>query len=49
MNLVTWIGASIIAVIFAAIVISGIRGRKKGCGSGCASCPNAAHCGHRVP
>ncbi|RKJ38981.1 FeoB-associated Cys-rich membrane protein [Acutalibacter sp. 1XD8-33] len=46
-NLPTVLIGAIIAVIFVAILLRGIRRRKKGesgCGCGCSSCPNRAVC-----
>lgn len=46
-NLPTILTASVIAVIFAAIVIRGILRRRRGergCGCGCSGCPNSALC-----
>ena len=46
-NAPTVIIAVIIAVIFCAIVINGIRRRKKGeggCGCGCSNCPSNGIC-----
>ena len=46
-NLPTILIAAVIAVIFAAIVIRGIRKRRRGetgCGCGCSGCPNSALC-----
>lgn len=46
-NLPTILIAAVIAVIFAAIIIRGIRKRRRGeggCGCGCSGCPNSALC-----
>lgn len=46
-NLPTVIIAAVIAIVFIAIVIRGIRQRKQGkggCSCGCGSCPNSALC-----
>ncbi len=47
MNLPTILIAAVIAAIFIAIIVQGIRSRKRGsggCGCGCAGCPNAGMC-----
>ena len=51
MNIPTILIAALIAVVFAAIVTSGMRKRKRGgtscscsCGCGCAGCPSAGLC-----
>ncbi len=44
-NLSSIIVGAVIVGITIWIIVSGIRGRKKG-NSACASCPNAACCGH---
>lgn len=52
MNLPTLLTAALVAVIFAAIVINGVRKRKKGgrgCGCGCSGCPNAGLCRPQKP
>lgn len=52
MNLPTLLIAALVAAIFAAIVINGVRKRKKGgrgCGCGCSGCPNAGLCRPQKP
>ncbi|WP_394272120.1 FeoB-associated Cys-rich membrane protein [Butyricicoccus sp.] len=49
MNLATFLVAAVVAAVFLAIVISGIRKRKKGggscsCGCSCGSCGMADAC-----
>lgn len=46
-NLPTILIAAVIALVFAAIVVRGIRRRKRGesgCGCGCDHCPNSGLC-----
>ena len=50
MNRPTFLIAAVIAVIFLAIVITGIRNKKAGkggcsCGGNCGSCGAGCHCG----
>lgn len=46
-NLPTILIGAVVALIFGAVVVRGIRRRKRGesgCGCGCSGCPNSALC-----
>lgn len=49
-NAATIIISAVILAVALAIIISSVRGRKKGkssCGCGCAGCPMSSSCGHK--
>lgn len=46
-NVPTILIAAVVAALFAAVIIRGIRRRKRGeggCGCGCSGCPHSAFC-----